>query len=180
MDLPLTSDTDPGPDPLEMVEAILTDEGLDYERTSDGEVIFSLAGEWKAYDLWFSWRPEGECIQLCCTLDLPFEPEHLPALYELLALVNQRVWLGHFELYRDEIGDRLSERGSHHVSDIIFRHTLSVGDSESPSLAQTAHIISSAVETVDRFYPAFDFLLKGAHSPSAAMASCLFETVGEA
>jgi hypothetical protein len=36
------------------------------------------------------------------------------------------------------------------------------------------------VEASDRFYPAFDFLLRGAKNPSEAIAACMFETVGEA
>ena len=41
-------------------------------------------------------------------------------------------------------------------------------------------MIDAAVESADRFYPAFDFLLRGAKSPSDAMAACMFETVGRA
>ena len=39
---------------------------------------------------------------------------------------------------------------------------------------------AAAVEAADRFYPAFDFLLKGSRSPEDAMAACMFETVGHA
>jgi hypothetical protein len=41
-------------------------------------------------------------------------------------------------------------------------------------------MIDAAVEAADRFYPAFDFLLKGGKTPDEAMAACLFETVGQA
>ncbi|MDR3512065.1 MAG: hypothetical protein P4L73_10540, partial [Caulobacteraceae bacterium] len=43
-----------------------------------------------------------------------------------------------------------------------------------------ASMIDAAVEAADRFYPAFDFLVKGAKSPDEAMAACMFETVGQA
>jgi len=175
MDLPQAYDADISSDPLEMVETILSDEGLNFERTPEGEVVFSLKGDWKAYDLWFSWRPEGECIQLCCTLDLPFTTAQLPSLYELLALVNQRVWFGHFELYQDEIGGHGAS-----VADVVFRHTMAFSPAERPSPMQTAHMINSAAETVDRFYPAFDFLIRGGQAPQEAISACLFETVGEA
>ena len=41
-------------------------------------------------------------------------------------------------------------------------------------------MIDAAVEASDRFYPAFDFLLRGAKKPSEAIAACMFETVGQA
>ena len=51
---------------------------------------------------------------------------------------------------------------------------------EQPSLAQAAAMIDVAVDSADRFFPAFDFLVKGSKSPSEAIAACMFETVGEA
>jgi hypothetical protein len=88
-----------------------------------------------------------------------------PAAHDLINLVNQRVWLGHFEVWADE-------------GEVIFRHAMSLPDAERPSTAQTASMIDAAVEAADRFYPAFDFLLSGAKSPKEAMAACMFETSG--
>ena len=39
---------------------------------------------------------------------------------------------------------------------------------------------TAMVEAADRFYPAFDFLVRGAKSPDEALAACMFETVGRA
>ncbi|ESQ78076.1 YbjN domain-containing protein [Asticcacaulis sp. YBE204] len=177
MDLPQADYSDHMSDPLDMVETILGDEGLTFERTPDGEVVFALAGDWKTYDMWFSWRPEGDCLQLCTALDIRFDPPKVPSIYELLSLVNQRVWFGHFEVYQDEL---LNTDEGQPVADIVFRHTLVSTPVERPGQLQTAHMINSAAEAVDRFYPAFDFMLRGAKSPADAMAACLFETVGEA
>ena len=50
-----------------------------------------------------------------------------------------------------------------------------------PESNQTiAAMIDAAVETADRFHPAFDFLLRGAKSPVDALDACMFETVGSA
>lgn len=177
MDLPQADFIDQVVDPLELVETILTDEGLIFERTPDGEVLFSLTGLWKSYDLWFSCRPEGECLQLCCALDMRFDPPKLPGIHELLSLINQRVWFGHFEIYQEE---GVPSGDAPLLADIVFRHTLLSSPLERPDQVQTAHMINVAAEAVDRFYPAFDFLLKGAKTPNDAMTACLFETVGEA
>jgi hypothetical protein len=155
-----------GNDPLDVVEHVLTAENLPFDRTEDGDLAFSLAGDWKDYELWFAWRPEGECLQLCLSIDLSVPKEQRLAAHELLATVNPRVWLGHFEVWED--------------GEIVFRHGMPLMTGEQPTLAQAAAMIDVAVEAADRFFPAYDFLVRGAKSPADAVAACMFETVGEA
>src|SRR3954454_279876 len=164
----LTSDdrAHPGSAPLDVVEHVLAAENLPFDRTEDGDLAFSLAGDWKDYELWFAWRPEGDCLQLCLSMDLTVPAELRVATQELIAQVNPRVWLGHFELWED--------------GEVIFRHGMALMTGEQPSLAQAAAMIDVAVEGADRFYPAFDFLVQGSKPPAEAIAACMFETVGEA
>ena len=167
MDSPLSDDNVLlANDPLDVVEHVLAAENLEFDRTDDGDLAFNLAGDWKDYELWFAWRPEGDCLQLCLSLDLDVTGEQRNAAYELMASINPRVWLGHFELWED--------------GEIIFRHGMALMTGEQPSLAQAAAMIDVAVEGADRFYPAFDFLVQGSKSPKDAIAACMFETVGEA
>ena len=56
-------------DPLDVVERVLTAENLSFDRTEDGDLAFTLAGDWKDYELWFAWRPEADCLQLCLSID---------------------------------------------------------------------------------------------------------------
>jgi hypothetical protein len=153
-------------DPLDVVEHVLAAENLPFDRTEDGDLAFSLAGDWKDYELWFAWRPEGDCLQLCLSMDLAASAEHRAPACELVGAINPRVWLGHFELWED--------------GEIVFRHAMALMTGEQPSLAQAAAMIDVAVEAADRFFPAFDFLVRGAKSPDEAVAACMFETVGEA
>jgi len=153
-------------DPLDVVEHVLTAENLPFDRTEEGDLAFALAGDWKDYELWFAWRPEGDCLQLCLSMDTTVTTEQRPAAHELVSMINARVWLGHFELWEE--------------GEVIFRHGMALMTGEQPSLAQAAAMIDVAVEAADRFYPAFDFLARGAKSPQDAVAACMFETVGEA
>jgi len=155
-----------GSDPLDVVEHVLTAENLPFDRTEDGDLAFSLAGDWKDYELWFAWRPEGDCLQLCLSMDLTVPAELRISAHELIAAVNPRVWLGHFELWED--------------GEIIFRHGMALMTGDQPTLAQAAAMIDVAVDGADRFFPAFDFMVKGSKSPQEAIAACMFETVGEA
>ena len=58
-------DVELGLDPLDVVEHVLAAENLTFDRTDDGDLAFALAGDWKDYELWFAWRPEADCLQLC-------------------------------------------------------------------------------------------------------------------
>jgi hypothetical protein len=154
-------------DPLDVVEHVLAAENLTCDRTEDGDLAFSLTGDWKEYELWFAWRPEADCLQLCLSIDRKAGGEWRAPAYELINLVNQRVWLGHFEVWADD-------------GEVVFRHALCLPDGERPTTGQTASMIDAAMEAADRFYPAFDFLFSGSKTPKEAMAACMFETVGHA
>ena len=167
MDTPL-SDEDVllAHDPLDVVEHVLQAENLQFDRTEDGDLAFTLAGDWKDYELWFAWRPEADCLQLCLSIDLQVTAEQRAAAFELAGIINQRVWLGHFEVWDD--------------GEVVFRHAMALMTNERPTLAQAAAMIDVAMEAADRFYPAFDFLARGGKSPAEAIAACMFDTVGEA
>jgi hypothetical protein len=154
-------------DPLEVVERVLLTDNLTYERTEDGDLAFALTGDWKDYELWFAWRPEADCLQLCLSIDRKVEKARRGEAHELVNLINQRVWLGHFEVWADD-------------GEIVFRHALTLPGGERPSMAQTASMIDAAMESADRFYPAFDFLIAGGKTAAEAMACCMFETHGQA
>ena len=164
---PEEDDTLIGFDPLDVVERVLAAENLSFDRTDDGDLAFALTGDWKDFELWFAWRPEADCLQLCLSMDLKAGKALRDSAHDLINLINQRVWLGHFEAWAEE-------------GEIVFRHALSLPDSERPSMAQTAAMIDAAMEAADRFYPAFDFLISGGKTPEEAMAACMFETVGQA
>jgi hypothetical protein len=167
MDTPL-SDEDVllAHDPLDVVEHVLQAENLQFDRTEDGDLAFTLSGDWKDYELWFAWRPEADCLQLCLSVDLQVTPEQRAAAFELTSIINQRVWLGHFEVWDD--------------GEVVFRHAMALMTGERPTLAQAAAMIDVAMEAADRFYPAFDFMAQGGKSPAEAIAACMFDTVGEA
>jgi len=154
-------------DPLDVVEHVLVAENLPFDRTDEGDLAFELAGSWKDYELWFAWRPEGDCLQLCLALDMRVAKTRRVAAYELASMINQRTWLGHFEIWPDE-------------GEIVFRHALALPHGERPTLAQAASMIDAAVEAADRYYPAFDFMVRGSKKPQEAIDACLFETVGNA
>ncbi|HMO42880.1 MAG TPA: YbjN domain-containing protein, partial [Phenylobacterium sp.] len=73
-----------GLDPLDVVEHVLTAENLEFDRTEDGDLAFTLAGDWKDYEMWFAWRPEADCLQLCLAVGHVVTKSQRPAAHELV------------------------------------------------------------------------------------------------
>jgi hypothetical protein len=85
----------------------------------------------------------------------------------LLALLNESLWLGHFDLW--------SEDGS-----VVYRATLPILGRDAPEAIEVAALLAAGMEAVERFYPAFNFLIWAGKSPEQAAEAVLFETAGQA
>ena len=62
----------------------------------------------------------------------------------------------------------------------MFRHSLLMSGGADPDGRQCEAILKTAVETCDRYYQAFQFVLWAGKTAREALDSAMFETVGEA
>jgi hypothetical protein len=113
------------------------------------------------------WRGDDQVLQFLAFPDIKVATEKRAAIHESLCLINEQLWLGHFELWS---GSGL----------IVFRHAALVGTGDSLSFEQAEGIAEAALEECERFYPVFQFVLWGGKSPTEAISAALIETVGEA
>jgi hypothetical protein len=113
------------------------------------------------------WRSEDQVLQFLAFPDIKVAVEKRTAIYEALGLINEQLWLGHFEMW--------SASGL-----IVFRHAALVSDGDSLSFDQAEAIAEAALEECERFYPVFQFVLWGGKSPGEAISAALIETAGEA
>ncbi|MCG8443214.1 MAG: YbjN domain-containing protein, partial [Caulobacterales bacterium] len=109
----------------------------------------------------------AETLHLCLGLDAKAPPEQRVRLRELLALLNERMWLGHFDLW--------AEDGA-----IVYRSALPLPGGAEPTQAQIATMIAAALEAGERFYPSYNLLMWGGKGAVDAVAAAMFDTVGEA
>ncbi|NWG71173.1 MAG: YbjN domain-containing protein [Parvularculaceae bacterium] len=154
-------------DPLDALESIAGDEGYDSERIDGTELHLSVPGLWRDSGLWFTWRPELSTIQMGAPLELKAPPAKLADVCRLLAMVNERLWVGHFDLWSDDHG-------------ILFRNAVLLPESGALDRVQAQRLIEGACEAIDRFFPAFNYLLWGGKSPEEALEASMFETAGNA
>jgi hypothetical protein len=88
-------------------------------------------------------------------------------LYELLALANERLWLGHFDL---AAGDNSPS----------FRYAVLLRGFSSVGSEQVEDLVDIAVSECERFYPAFQLVVWGGKSAEDAMAAAMIDPIGEA
>ena len=154
-------------DPLDTVEAVASASEISCERVDEHEVHLSIGGGWKELTLWFAWRPDFQTIQVGATLDVKVEPDRRDDVARLLALVNERLWIGHFDLWSDD--------GS-----LVYRHAVVLPEEGDIDPDQVEILIQGAVDAYERFYPAFNFLIWSDKTPAEALEAALFDTAGNA
>lgn len=153
--------------PLDVLEQIATANDWHFDRRSDAEMAAQAPGKWCDYGLYFSWSTEISAMQFTCAFDLKVPGRRRGALYELLALANERLWIGHFGMDADE-------------GTPLFRHSVLLRGTSGASSESLEDMVDIAITECERFFPAFQFVLWGGKTPDEAMEAAMLECVGEA
>jgi hypothetical protein len=153
--------------PLDMIEEIVVANQWPFDRSNDDELIVEIAARWCDYRLYFVWQEEVSAMQFSCQLDLKSQASRRPHVNELLADVNSRMWLGHFDICPDE-----------HTP--MFRHTILLRGAPRARVEQLEDLVEIALMESERYYPAFQFVISGGKTASEAVTAAILDTVGEA
>jgi len=163
--VPETQDT--AANPLDIVERLAVANDWPFQRQSDEDLAAEVSGQWCHYKLWFAWHPEVGVLQVSCALDMKVPANKRAAIFQLLALSNEKLWLGHFELWAEE-------------SLPLFRHASLFREGTMASVGLIEDLVEIAINECERFYPAFQFVIWGGKEPQQALMAALLETEGEA
>jgi len=155
------------PNPLDVLEAMFTSNEWPFERSDADEMVVETTGGWCDYRMFFAWREDLYALYFTCTFDLKIPREKRKGISDLLVTINEKMWLGHFDLCSDD-------------GVPTFRHTLPTRGMKSFSVEQFEDLMDIALAECERFYPAFQFLLWGGYSPAEAVAAALIDCRGEA
>ena len=153
--------------PIDLVEHIVSSNQWVFERASDDELAVEVGGRWCDYHLHFSWREDAHALHLSCAFDMRVPKAKLAAVHNLLATVNEKMWLGHFDIW--------SEDGLP-----LFRHAVLLRGTPGASAEQLEDLVDVALRECERFYPAFQFVIWGGKDPAEAVAAAVIDPVGEA
>lgn len=153
--------------PVDVIEHVAALEDWMFERSGADEITVSITGRWCDYHVSFSWMEEVEALHLACAFDLKVTEPRRGEVMRLLSLVNEQLWLGHFDLW--------SGQGL-----VMYRHGLLLAGGAEPSARQVGGMLTAAIEACDRYYQAFQFVVWAGKSAQESLEGALFETVGEA
>lgn len=167
MSIELIREPSKAADPLAALEAAA--EGLEFEieRIGECELHVMLPCVWRDIGMWFTWRADVSTLQMGAPIDLKAPVGRVDEACRLVAMVNERLWAGHFDLWSDD-----------HA--IVYRNAAILPENPTVDPVQAEMFIRAASEAIDRFYPAFNFLVWGGKKPEAALDASLFETAGNA
>lgn len=156
-----------GSNPLDLVEDIVAANQWPYDRGGDDELTLTVGGTWCEYHLCFTWRDDYQALHLSCAFEARVPDHRQQAAFELLSLINQQMWFGHFELWD---GQGLP----------LYRNTILVRDGRGATRGECTDLLEVAINECERFYPSFQFVSWAGKTPAEAMASSMFDTEGEA
>jgi hypothetical protein len=153
--------------PLDLAEQLITDRDWLFDRPDDAELVAEVTGNWCNYRIWFAWQPDLGALIFSCAYDTKIPEKSRSKLHPLLAAVNEKMWLGHFDMG--------SEDGM-----VMFRHALLLRGGHGATSAQLEDLLDIAITECNRFYPAFQSVLWGGNTVAEALDIALLDTVGEA
>ena len=151
MSIELVEQPTPVSDPLESLAAVAGALEIEAERVDDAELHLAMPGAWRDAGLWFTWRPELSTVQMGAPLDIKVPEGRFNDAARLVAMVNERLWIGHFDLWSED-------------STIVFRNAIILPEDGALDTVQAQCLIKGAGEAIDRFFPAFNFLIWGGKS----------------
>lgn len=167
MSISLVYEEEAAINPLDIVEQFVTANDWAFDRRSDEELAVEVPGRWCNYSLYFAWREDMGGMHFTCAFDMKVPDTKRGPIFELLAMVNEKLWLGHFGLWEEE-------------GVPMFRHTSLLRGAAGFVPEQIEDLMDIAVTECERFYPAFQFVIWGGKTAKEAVAASLLETVGEA
>lgn len=153
--------------PVDMIEHIAALNDWSFERAGDDEITISVTGGWSDYHVSFSWMEENEAIHLACAFDLKVPDNRKLEVMRLLTLVNEQMWIGHFDLWSSE-------------GLVMYRQALLLSGGAEPNSSQVERLLVTAIEACERYFQAFQFVVWAGKNAGEALDSVLFETLGEA
>lgn len=153
--------------PLDVIERLVAANDWLFDRPNDQEMAVQVPGRWCDYNFYFAWNEPAEAMHFTLAFDTRVPREKRSHVHELLALANEKMWMGHFVVWQEE-------------GLLAYRHALPLRGSRGPSIEQIEDLMQNAIMECERFYPAFQYVIWGGKSAAEAIAAAMIETVGEA
>ncbi len=153
--------------PLDVVERLAAVNDWAFERASEDEITILVAGRWAEYQVSYTWMHDIEALHLACAFDLKVPVQRRIEVQQLIAMINEQMWVGHFDLWTQD-------------GIVMFRHALMLSGGVEASSKQCEALLGIALDACERYFPAFQFVVWAGKPAREALDATMFETSGEA
>ena len=142
--------------PIDAIEGLFAERQHSTDRRSTNEVAIQISGKWDNMLLFFAWEEQMNCLHLSCLINLEPENIALPSIFELLALLNEDLWVGYFSFWEEAKAP-------------LFRHSLFIDENDTNLVNKLSQVVNIAITECERAYPIFHAVFKQNIPPRRAL-----------
>ncbi|WP_170516582.1 YbjN domain-containing protein [Ruegeria atlantica] len=153
--------------PIDIVEHIAEHHDWDFDRIGDDQIAMAVEGQWRTYSITLAWSNYDETLRMVCSFEMEPPTDREAKLYELLNKMNDQCWAGAFTYWANQ---KL----------MVYRYGLVLAGGQMASPDQIDTIISAAVLSAERYYPAIQLVTWGNRTPEEAIQVAIAEAYGRA
>jgi len=153
--------------PVDVVERLAAVNEWAFDRAQTDEISILVSGRFANYDVAFTWLPDMESLHVSCSFDLKIPPRKRTEVGALVQMINEQLWLGHFDLWSEE-------------DIVMFRHAHCLAGGAQASDLQCSTIVNAALAACEKHYQAFQFVLWAGRGAKESLDLAMFETHGNA
>ena len=167
MNMRIPSQTLPLGNPIELMERFVDINDWRLHHASYDEISVEVPGTWSDYTLTLTYQEQYSALHVNVLMDTFIMEQQYDAVREVIATLNQNIWMGHFDL--------INKDGS-----VLFRHNVPLRGTGGATPEQMEDLVDITLGECERAYPALFQIAAGVVSPETATASVLMETIGSA
>lgn len=153
--------------PIDIVEEVIYEKKWSFSRADEYELVADISSKCCQYRLYFTWSENIRAISFTITFDLKFPQTQIIKAYELIGLINEKLWLGHFDI--------TSKNGIP-----AFRHTILSNANIDFLHKKLVNLVDIAIYECEKYYPSFQQVLFDEIEPSESLLFTNFEVLGSA
>ena len=153
--------------PIDIVEDVIYQKKWNFSRAADHELVAEIESQCCQYRLYFTWSENIGAMSFTITFDLCFPKLKFNKAYELLGLINEKLWIGHFDI--------TNKNGIP-----AYRHTILSSSNNDLLHKKLEDLLDIGIYECEKYYPSFQQVLFEDISPQEALKFSYFEVIGRA
>ena len=144
--------------PIDAIEYLFARDNISCDRRNINELVAEIQGKWDNMLIFFAFEEHMRCLHISCLLNIETATVDRSKMFELLALLNENLWLGHFSYWSEQKMP-------------IFKHSMILQDDEELFTSKIGRIIELSIMECERVYPIFNAVMRQNIQPAQALCT---------